>query len=259
MLHNHYPVFTKGRILKLEMLENLRDYPRWMLDILHTDLSDGIVAGMDITVRENTLMISKGVIKQAGKVYVIEEEQQISYASHGTEQVLRIRCLPEQHGKDFMAYPVEIVLDGRSADPSSELELARFKLKPGASLRSSYESFADFATEFNTLNRIYAAYASLDKSTFYPDALRYFARMVMDAGGGQANDYAFAMQVLSSERPTCRDAVLYYIGIRLGTGYRTLDNGQIHKYLNRILEEIRSGSRGRNDYRGSGIQRMLVD
>lgn len=50
MLTHIVPKFEKGRILKTEMLENLRDYPRSFLDIRYQDFSDGIITGMNVTV-----------------------------------------------------------------------------------------------------------------------------------------------------------------------------------------------------------------
>jgi len=259
LLHNRYPMFTKGRILRLDMLEELRDYPRGMMDILYADLSSGIVAGAEIRLEENMLCITPGIVKFAGRLYMLKEEFRQPYHETGVLSVLRLRFHPELRNQDYVDFPAEVVLDGSMAEPDCELELARFKLKPGARLRDDYESFADHATEYNTLNRIHTPYASIGNSTFWPGALRYYAEAVLRAGGGQPHDYAFAMQVLGSERPVSRNVIQHYIGLRLGMGYREYDYAQIHKYLNRILNDIQSGSRGRHDYRPGGPQRMLVD
>ncbi|MEK4114936.1 DNA and RNA helicase [Paenibacillus sp. FSL W8-0919] len=259
MLHNRYPIFTKGRILRLDMLEELRDYPRGMMDILHADLSSGIVAGADIRVVESMLRVTPGIVKFGGRLYMLKEEFSLPYHASGTLSILRLRFGPELRDQDFADHPVEVVLDGSMLQTECELELARFKLKPGARLRDDYESFADYATEYNTLNRIHTPYASPGPSTFYPGALRYYADAVLQAGGGQPQDFAFAMQVLGSERPIGKVAIQHYIGLRLGTGYREYDLAQIHKYLNRILNDIQSGRRGARDYRPGGPQRMLVD
>ncbi len=45
------------------MLENLRDFPRDVLDIFCEDMSDGIVCGFIPTVNKEIITISKGIIK----------------------------------------------------------------------------------------------------------------------------------------------------------------------------------------------------
>ena len=48
MFKNIYPLFERKRLLKKEMLENLRDYPRNIFQILYQSYSDGILSGCNI-------------------------------------------------------------------------------------------------------------------------------------------------------------------------------------------------------------------
>ena len=52
MFKNVYPLFERKRLLKKEMLENIRDFPRDIVDIFFFFFSDGILAGCDIKVKE---------------------------------------------------------------------------------------------------------------------------------------------------------------------------------------------------------------
>ncbi|OOM73567.1 hypothetical protein CLPUN_44630 [Clostridium puniceum] len=48
MFENRYPLFNSGRLLKIEMLEELRNFPREFLDVQLKGYSDGIIYGCDI-------------------------------------------------------------------------------------------------------------------------------------------------------------------------------------------------------------------
>ena len=52
MFKNTYPLFERKKVLKKEMLENLRDYPRDVFHILYQDYSDGILVGCELKVQE---------------------------------------------------------------------------------------------------------------------------------------------------------------------------------------------------------------
>ena len=52
MFKNIYPLFERKRLLKKEMLENIRDFPRDIFDIFFRNYSDGILTGCDIEVKE---------------------------------------------------------------------------------------------------------------------------------------------------------------------------------------------------------------
>jgi len=68
-----FPYFKKDRILKIEMLEDFRDFPRDVLDVYNADMSDGIVCGLDPTVDKNTIVFSKGIAKYDGKLHVFHD------------------------------------------------------------------------------------------------------------------------------------------------------------------------------------------
>ncbi|WP_139488165.1 DNA and RNA helicase [Brevibacillus dissolubilis] len=258
MFSNRYPTFAKGRILKIEMLENLRDYPRNFIQLRYQDYSDGIISGAQVLVHRDHLSITSGIIKHAGQIYLLEADQQIPYRNTGKETVVKIRFYEAVEGNDFTTRDAELVLDEAVQVRPYERELGRFKLKEGSRLRSDYQNLADFTTEFNTLNLIHVEYAGLTSPTLAPAILRYFAGEMLRCGCSHPYDIAFAMQCLNQETVE-RDVILHYIGNRLGTGYRDMTHPQIHKYLVRILDEVKGGGRARLDARQGGPQRMIVE
>lgn len=63
MFRYEKPLFEKKRLLRIEMLEQLRDYPRDYLEILYSGYSDGIVCGCTLSWNEEELMITPVIIK----------------------------------------------------------------------------------------------------------------------------------------------------------------------------------------------------
>ncbi|NEW09797.1 DNA and RNA helicase [Paenibacillus sp. SYP-B3998] len=258
MFTNVYPNFTKGRILKRDMLESLRDDPRRFTELSYQAYSDGILAGAEVRITAENLIVSSGLVKFGSRIYALEQDYSLSYSATGRETVLKIRFREAVAQLDFTLYNTDIVLDDDISLRGNELELGRFKLKEGAKLRSDYQSFADCATEYNTWNSIYTAYSALGQSSLSPALTRYFGAQLLSAGSSNAYDIAFAMQCLN-QGTVNRDLILHYIGSRLGTGYKAYDNVHIHKYLTRILEETQGGTRAKPDLRPGAPRRMIVD
>lgn len=254
---NQYPHFQKGRILKREMLENLRDYPRELLDIYFQDYSNGIIAGVNIHVADTTIILSKGIVKHHGRLYILPSSYELSYEATGKETILKIRFAEAENALDFTNFTAQIVLDDSLTLMQNELEVARFKLKLGAKLRTEHIDFFDFATEYNTINYLHCQYAGIKKSTYHPIVLQYFARELLKNRPLNPYDIAFALECLNQERVQ-REVIDFYICNRLELDFQTLSNSQIHKYLNRILLETKGGGR-MTGYNQGRPKRMIVD
>ncbi|MBD8498801.1 DNA and RNA helicase [Paenibacillus arenosi] len=258
MFSNSVPQFYKGRILKREMLESIRDYPRTLLDIYSQYDADGVLTGAEVTIGESDLTIAKGIVKHNGIVYVLDQAYQLPYKATGKETLLKIRFEEPEMIGDFVSHRSVVVLHEDTNLQPNELELGRFKLKAGARLRSDYQSFADLATEYNTFNVIHVRYAAYESSTVHPMIIRCFATELLKSGTSHVYDVSFAMQALN-DGIVPRELLLHYIAQRIGGGYRPYTNVQIHKHLTRILDEARSGRRASGDIMRGGMQRIMVD
>ncbi|MGP0577047.1 DNA and RNA helicase [Paenibacillus peoriae] len=258
MLTHIVPKFEKGRILKTEMLENLRDYPRSFLDIRYQDFSDGIITGMNVTVGENTLTIGRGIVKHKDRLYLLEQEQEVPYAATGRLSVLKLLFLEQTDRPDFTAHHADIVLEDEAEIGLDKMELGRFKLKDGAVLRSDYQDFADMATEFNTWSDIHAPFAGLKQSTLRPETMRYFASELLKSGATDPMDCMFALICLNSEAVD-RASIQHYIANRNGAEYRDYSHAQLHRQLVLILEGAGRGKRTAGRWQGGGAGRMIVD
>lgn len=256
MFINVSPKFEKGRILKTAMLESLRDFPRDLANIMYQEYSNGIITGVDITVKEDVLIVHPGMIKHDGTLYMLKEPIHIPYEASGRLCVLKVAFKPETSTADFEQAIGEVLLNETPCS-EHEVELARFKLKAGAVLRSAYVNFADMGTEFNTLNFIYTMYAGRKRPTLSPRVCQAFARELLEAGVENPLDQSFGLMCLSQEVME-HEAIERYLALRFGMQVRDMDHAKIHQLLVRVLTERGGRSMHPNGSR-SGLNRMVVD
>lgn len=258
MFTNVLPLFAKGRILKKEMLENLRDFPRAFFDIYFTDYSDGVIIGSEVIIGDNLITIAKGIVKHDSCLYLLEDNLQIPYFNINKEMMIKVKFLAAEADGDFRSCSTKIFLDQQLEVAPDEMELGRFKLREGAVLRSDYTDFFDFATEYNTINVINVSYAAPGMATLNPMILGYFARIILKSGSTNAYDLNFAMHCLGQNRVT-RELILYYLANRQEREYQEYTNMEIYRYLTLIVKELESGVKQNYGPKQNEMERMIID
>ena len=236
MFQNIYPIFEKKRLLKKEMLENLRDYPRTFFDIQYQNYSDGILAGCDIKGTETGLVSLPGLLRYKGVFYFLNEPYPVPCKAEGKLTYLKVHFLDRAVGIGQEEYLSRIYVDERIPDSHCELELGRFKLQSGARLRTEYVDYYDYATEFDTMDRIHVPYAAPGKHGIWPQILKCFSRMLTDLSVQNPWDCAFCINCLQLKEAMPYEAVRTYLNMRLGQ-VREYTNEEIYGALRRILRE----------------------
>jgi len=228
------PVFTTGRVMRKESIENIRDFPRDFLNAVYADYSDGILCGFDIAydnkAQGENLRISGGALKKDGRIIILKESA-IVFDAFDKNICLKLcfRDIPDT--EDFLKVGVEIKTDAVFETAANEVELARFRLAKGASLRRrhEYKGVYDFTTPDNTLNLVHVKYAGLDSPTFSPMLLRIFAKEI--SASRDNTDVSFALLCLSGSTVP-KDCILQYLSVRLGRDYdKNITNQAIHAEL----------------------------
>lgn len=257
MFTNKIANFEKGKILKKEMLESLRDFPRTFVDLYYRDYSDGVLFGCNIDVNDSNLLINTGAIKHNKKIYIIETPQTIPYSYTNKEIMVKIKFMEEIEDIDFYVNSAEILLEDDMEIKEDELELARFKLKEGAILRENYQDFFDLETEYNTLNIIHVKHSNIGRSTMNPTITSWFSKELMKKESQNMLDIAFSMQGLNEDK-MAMEAMEFYVSQRLGGKLKKCTNYDVYRQFCRILKEAKGGSR-----LGSGgasrARKILVD
>ncbi len=233
-----YPNFTKGRILKIEMLENLRDYSRDTLEILSSDLSDGIIKGLNANVSKNIITFSKGIVKYKSEIYLLNEPITIDYEATDVEVLIKLVFLEQSLESDYKIQYISVVLDRDTNIKDNEIELGRFKLKEGAYLRTDYKDLDDYTTEFNTINVINVKYASVDSYTLTPKFIKSYGMEILKTKSNDIWDITFSTSAIN-RGGLSRNFIIGYINARLNESNDELTNDELHKKLIVVLNKVR--------------------
>lgn len=259
MFINNYPKFERDIILKAEMLENIKQYPRDMFHLFYQDYSDGIICGARILIEEGrTLVITPGIIKYQGVLYHLRKQEKVVSEPLGVEQILVVRFLDrEEHVNDIL-YPTETILKQDNKPAENELELCRFILKEGAVLRKDYQDLRDMATLHNTINIIEVPYAGKDAATLSPEITYCFGSEMLKYRLSDPYDAAFVMECMQ-KNVMQRELIEQYVHYRVPNAERgQLTQKQLHHYLTVIVDAAKHGG-NRNGRMQGGNRRMLVD
>lgn len=238
-----YPAFERGRIMKKELLWALRDYSYSALQLQYQNYPDGIISGCRIQVQGQHLTVGKGIVKCQDFIFLLTEEEQVPYAPTEVFVSLKFRVKSRETLPDYTRYVTEFALDERLERAPGELELCRFKLKEGASLRTEYKDFYDIQTEFDTVNLADADWAGLGGRTLSKEATDFFAGKVLECARAAEEDVRFAYLLLQSKEAVPERILSDYIFRK--TGWKSTGEGEegkeIFRELEKILEEIRNG------------------
>lgn len=252
------PLFERKRLLKIEMLEGIRDFSRDMLQILYRNYSDGILSGCRIETKGDCLRIHSGILYYNGILYIMKEAYEIPYMATGQLQYLKVRFLEEIEGVDKKEFLTQIYLDDVPPQASYELELARFKLHPGARLRDTYTDFFDFNTEFDTLIKIYVPYASPVAGSVSPEILRAYAEALMKYPVKNPWDDAFCLSCMQRAGTMGYEAVKSYLNARSLGEKKDYSVEEIYFMLETILYEVSGNLTERSDDEKNNRKMLLL-
>ena len=213
------PIFERGRVLKRESWESIRDYPIDALNIQYEGYTNGIIRGLKISVdsSERLINIGRGLVKFNEKIYPINEVQKIGYESSGVWEILKLKFADVLLDKDF------------------EIEVCRFKLKKGFALRDTYKDFEDMKTEYDTINLINADWSGYEKATFSESVLKVFAKEYLKTKEADSTDRNFCYMVLNTREALDIEIIEDYISYKLGKKVKSNDRSLIFNNLLEIM------------------------
>lgn len=252
MFSANYPLFERGRLLKTEMLEALRDFPRDLLAVYLKDYDDGILMGCEITTKDQFLVIEPGIIIMKGIIYILNSPYEIPYLANNRLTLLKVNCLDKDKEKDFIRYASQIYLDYQITCKDTEIELCRFKLKEGARLRGTYKDFYDYNTEYDTVNRIHVPYAKVLSTTFAPEIIKCFAKQALMYGTLESYDFQFCMLALQYQGSLEKSVITTYLVFKGEDLEEDSSQEAIYLALTRILQMIESGGKRKSYSQGFG-------
>ncbi|WXR61484.1 hypothetical protein WG909_14435 [Peptostreptococcaceae bacterium AGR-M142] len=252
MIENKYPIFERGRILKIEMLEHLRDFPLDIFNIFLKDYSNGILKGFDIKIEDNNIILSSGIIAYNQKIYYSKDRTVIKYKENETDAnlnriiILKLKFLQQKDIKDFRIRDTKIYMDDKEIK-SDEIEICRFKLKNKARLRMDHEDFEDLDTEYNTVNLINTTYSNIEHKTIHPYIIKFFYKEMLKFEISNQLDLNFCLNASNSNLLN-REYIINYLKIRLNLADdMNFNNQDIYNLLLQILNTTKGlGKKNQN-------------
>jgi len=197
MRNGIFPVFAKGRVLKKESIEYLRDFPHDLASLARVDYSDGILFGFSVSFKDGYIFVSKGALKYQGNIIIVQETI-VPITEYGSFLYIKLVIGKCSETEDYKTCPIEIKIDENELSEENAIELGRFCLNPGAVLRCKYDSFNDLRTPENTLDITRVSYAGYGTATLHPIVLKEYARALM-ATSTETADFAFALMCINSD------------------------------------------------------------
>ena len=239
------PEFRNKRLLRAEMLEQLRDYPKNIVKLALEDFSDGILSGGNLSWDNGGLTVSSGMLCWKGRLYFQEKPCFIPCRSVNDMQYLKVRFADEQWETDQVKGTGEIVLETKVTDSVCELELCRFFLQEGARLRVKHENFEDFSTKY-TVNLLYTPYAAQGESSMSPAILKQYAKELLELKAENIYDVSFAMNILAMGGNIPAACIREYLKIRLEmfSLEKPLKMDEYYKNLLLLLHRLKRGDMG---------------
>lgn len=245
------PLFNPAPLRK-EILESMRDLALSEQAARYGGYSDGILAGCNLYEENMMIGVTGGLIKYAGRVYVLAGKDSVPYRATDSWTVLKIQFGGEEVSRDFRAYRGHLTLDENTNILPNEVELGRFKLKTGSRLRTDYVDFADMETEYDTVNPMNVPFAGIGEHTLSPVILTFFAREAYPYASDPL-DIAFCTCCLANGGVMQRESIQSYILRRQGLAGAAFSNRELHSHLADILAEIKGVARQMGEGQAEGI------
>ena len=232
MRNGIFPIFTKGRVVKKESLEYLRDFPYDLATMVHEGYSDGVLCGFKVSLTGANLLISQGALKYQGNIIIVNEST-IQLSEYGKLLFIKLAIGNCRDTDDYKICRIEINVDQQEQRQENELELGRFCLESGAKLRCEYDSFSDLRTAENTLDLTRVTYAGRGEPTLHPRVLKEFAQALMTSSQ-EATDTAFGLLCLNAQI-VHKKSIEWYLAKKNHSEYKEYSIAQLYDKLAEIL------------------------
>lgn len=249
------PIFAGRRILKKESLWDIRDYTYQGWQLYYAEYTDGLLKGCEIRAQDGWLVIGKGMLKFHNFIYLMMEEERVDYQPKNRWQVLKAEFLEDESNLDYKAYRVRFFLDDVLELEENQIEMCRFYLREGSALRDNYKNFANLATDYDTINLIYAAVAGIGEKTLHPAVLRQFGEEIWKAAEKETADVIFSYLIAGNNGRVERQVIAGYLQDKVRNenenDLSVCDNYRLYTELEKIL-------RYRSTGRGNGYDKKII-
>lgn len=198
------PSFEKGNILKQNMLESLRDYPRKAFDLIYGEYGEGIIDGFSVKIQEDgCLAISPGIVKIDGEIFFSDKTMLLEQRDEHNYVYIELAC---DNTVDGVLYKIEV--SQYSTPQSDKLEL--FRYTKNAALLQLRDCADLFNPPINRINKLHSSYSYKGGKSLCPDYFKVYAKEVLASSNARMEDIAFAYECMNEVRDV--DLIKIYFG-----------------------------------------------
>ena len=253
------PIFEKGNVVTAEMLNSLNELAAGYARTGFYGYSNGILCGCKVLVNDGEILIGRGILVVNECLYYITEPMRKKIQSTNEWTIVQFvidNCITYQN---IERQELEVVITSENDIRKDGIEICRFRLQQGASLRVAGRHFQELETEFDTINEIYAQWSSYGESTISINILQLFADEMGRKENREVIDYLFCQQIYQGNgRSINRKAIEMYINQKLRIKSDTYTNKEIYKRLVEILR-LHTGNVSRMQERPRRMGPIIVD
>ncbi len=235
--------------MKKELLWALRDYSFAQAWLEYGEYAEGILRGCDARVEGNRIVVSPGIVKYGGFLYMMGEEESIEYGVCDEFTTVRMCFHTEQVSQDYVRYAMELVSGG------DEFEVCRYKLQKGAALRDKHIDFEDLNTEYNTLNFVHAAWGGIGGRTMSPLVTGCFAREILKSNDSRPEDIQFAYLCLDRAGAVPIEILRDYMARRGGKIGEKFSGEEVFREMCGVISRLNGTAKRNRQDRG---RRMMI-
>ncbi len=148
------PLFEKGNVVTAEMLNSLKESAIGYARTGFSGYSNGILCGCKISVNDGEILIGSGILVIDECLYYITEPMRKKIQSTNEWSIVQVvigNCMTYQN---IERQELEMVISPEKEIRKDGIEICRFRLQQGASLRVRGRHFQELEMEFDTINEI---------------------------------------------------------------------------------------------------------
>jgi len=185
------PRFDKGLILKQYMLEALRDYPQDYIELMYTNMGDGIISGLDITISaDGKFYISPGILKINNEIYFSMRNESFSFMEEANYVYLQIL---KEEKVDGTEYQIEFIQKQQENNTLFEI----FRYVKSAEMMNYQNIQEVFQNLMNRVDRSHVKQSIAGGSTLHNMYFRLYADAILQNKNAEISDIAFGYQCLN--------------------------------------------------------------
>lgn len=257
MFRYEYPVFEHKNLLKKSMLDELRDYPLSLSRMYFEGHGDGVLEGCGLSWDKEVLHLQPGLIHYSGNIYRMEEACSLECPATDELTYLKVRFATTDYERGRKGGLGEVLLNNIPPE-NGEMEMGRFRLQAGARLRTTYENFEDYRTEYDTVNRIHVPYIHAGGPGLWPQLLKVYALELLETGTTDIHDVSFAMTLLGTDGHIAPECVRWYVRRAGNTEPDKMSNADCYRGLLDVLRNRKNGGTGWKQQDGGRRQMLLL-